>query len=113
MGRPRQPVSWLFHGAWACSIWAVRLPRIWSEVATVLPSIWPSDAPTHSPTQQTSAGTLLASANPSPRLPPPAPQVLPILKPPSKLWQPIDYLPAPEAPEFLDAVSFSAAACGW
>ena len=31
-------------------------------------------------------------------------QVLPILKEPSKMWQPQDFLPAPESPEFLDAV---------
>ena len=32
-------------------------------------------------------------------------QVLPILKPVDKCWQPQDFLPAPESPEFLDAVS--------
>ncbi|KAI7835365.1 hypothetical protein COHA_010727 [Chlorella ohadii] len=31
-------------------------------------------------------------------------QVLPILKPTEKCWQPQDFLPNPEAPEFLDAV---------
>ena len=30
--------------------------------------------------------------------------MLPILKPTEKCWQPQDFLPHPEAPEFLDAV---------
>ena len=30
--------------------------------------------------------------------------MLPILKPTEKCWQPQDFLPNPEAPEFLDAV---------
>ncbi len=32
-------------------------------------------------------------------------QVLPILKAPAKCWQPTDYLPLPEAPDFMDQVS--------
>lgn len=31
-------------------------------------------------------------------------EIVPLLKPVDKCWQPTDYLPAPEAPEFLDAV---------
>lgn len=33
-------------------------------------------------------------------------EIVPLLKPVDKCWQPADYLPAPEAPEFLDAVGF-------
>lgn len=32
-------------------------------------------------------------------------QILPLLKPVAKCWQPQDFLPAPESPEFMDAVS--------
>lgn len=35
----------------------------------------------------------------------PGEQVLPILKPVEKCWQPQDFLPDPESPDFLDAVS--------
>ncbi len=46
----------------------------------------------------------------------PWPQVLPILKPTEKCWQPQDFLPNPEAPEFLDAVRGCLGGCplgGW
>lgn len=32
-------------------------------------------------------------------------EILPLLKPVDKLWQPQDFLPHPESPEFTDAVS--------
>ncbi len=31
-------------------------------------------------------------------------EIVPLLKPVDKCWQPADYLPAPESPDFLDAV---------
>lgn len=31
-------------------------------------------------------------------------EIVPLLKPVDKCWQPTDYLPAPESPDFLDAV---------
>lgn len=38
--------------------------------------------------------------------------VLPILKPTDKCWQPQDFLPDPESPEFFDAVG-AAGGAGW
>jgi acyl-[acyl-carrier-protein] desaturase len=39
--------------------------------------------------------------------------VLPILKPVEKCWQPQDFLPHPESPDFVDHVRLAGNVAGW